>query len=111
VAELAGALADDDQEYASVATSLAVLSGIAAADAACCIALGRRSRAQDHHQAEILVSQITPGGSAAAASLRRLLNLKDEAQYGVIHVGDAELRGALRRGKQLVSFATAIARS
>jgi hypothetical protein len=36
-----------DMEYASAAAALAVLAGIAASDAACCRALGRRSRGQD----------------------------------------------------------------
>lgn len=40
---------DADEANASVAASLAVLAGIAAADAACCARLGRRSRSQDHH--------------------------------------------------------------
>jgi hypothetical protein len=52
VAEIAAGEHDQDAEYASVAASLAVLAGIAAADAACCKALGVRSRSQDHHEAE-----------------------------------------------------------
>jgi hypothetical protein len=39
------------EEVASVSASLAVLAGIAASDAACCSALGRRSRGQDHRDA------------------------------------------------------------
>jgi len=38
-------------ESRSVAAALAVLAGIAASDAACCAALGRRSRGDDHRQA------------------------------------------------------------
>src|ERR1700691_4416059 len=73
----------DDQEYSSAAAALAVLAGIAASDAACCKALGRRSRGQDHREAATLVEQITPGGKAATNSLRRLVNLEDEAHYGL----------------------------
>lgn len=88
----------------SVSAALAVLAGIAAADAACCKALGQRSRSQDHHDAEALVSQIIPGGKAAAQSLERLLNVKDTAHYGLINVSGQELRGSLRRAKALVDF-------
>ena len=44
-------------------------------------------------------------GRDAAKDLRRLLDLKDAAQYGVIHVSAAELRSALRRARALVLFA------
>lgn len=74
VAELTAAEADPD--YTSVAAALAVLAGIAASDAACCKALGRRSRGQDHHTAGDLVRQIEPGGKDAANALRRLINTK-----------------------------------
>lgn len=104
VAELVGDEADAKSEYANVVASLLVLSGIASADAACCVAWGRRSRAQDHHDAEDLVSKIHPDGTKAALHLRRLLSLKDEAQYGVIHVSRADLRAALRHARQLLIF-------
>jgi len=95
----------DDREYASVSASLAVLAGIAAADAACCKALGRRSRGQDHHQAEELVAQVEPGGKQASNALRRLLDLKEEAHYGFFDVGGNDLRAALRQAEELVKFA------
>jgi len=95
----------DDEANASVAASLAVLAGIAASDAACCARLGRRSRSQDHHDAERLLAEIVPGGRDAAKDLRRLLDLKDAAQYGVMHVSTTELRSALRRARTLVGFA------
>ncbi len=92
-------------EYASAAATLAVLAGIAASDAACCAALGRRSRGQDHRQATELVEQIASGGSQAANALRRLLSLKDEAHYGLFDVGGKDLQAALRQAKALVDFA------
>lgn len=95
----------DDMEYASQAAALAVLAGIAAADAACCKALGRRSRGQDHRAATTLVEQITPGGRRAAQTLNRLLSLKDEAQYGLFDVGGGDLKAALRQASELVAFA------
>src|ERR1039458_5427308 len=90
-------LAYEDDDYGNVAASLAVLGGIAAADAACCVATGTRSRSQDHHDAEKIVAQVRPGGDKAALDLRRLLDLKDAAQYGVIHVSASDLRAAVRR--------------
>lgn len=104
VAELVSGEAGD-VGYASAAAALAVLSGIAASDAACCAALGRRSRGQDHRQAVELVEQVAPGGDRAANALRRLLNLKDEAHYGFFDIGGKDLQGALRQAKALVDFA------
>jgi hypothetical protein len=99
-----------DVEYASAAAALAVLAGIAASDAACCAALGRRSRGQDHQQATRLVVQVEPGGPRAAKALRRLLSLKDEAQYGFFDVGGRDLQGAIRQARTLVDFAAAAVR-
>jgi hypothetical protein len=107
VAELAAG-EGGDLEYTSAAAALAVLAGIAASDAACCAALGRRSRGQDHRQAIGLVDQVAPDGSQAANDLRRLLNLKDEAHYGLFDVGGQHLRSALRQAKALVEFAAKV---
>lgn len=60
VAELAGDTSDPDLEYAGVAASIAILAGIAAADAACCAALGCRSRSDNHHDAADLLAEIGP---------------------------------------------------
>ena len=95
----------EDVEYASAAAALAVLAGIAASDAACCAALGRRSRGQDHQQAIGLVEQVAPGGAQSANDLRRLLSLKDEAHYGLFDVSGQHLQSALRQAKALVEFA------
>jgi hypothetical protein len=97
--------AETEPEYASVAAALAVLAGIAACDAACCQALGRRARGHDHHEAEELVGEIDPGGRSAAASLRRVVNLKDEAHYGLFDVGGQDVKAALRQARSLVKFA------
>jgi hypothetical protein len=110
VAELVVEGNSDELEYTSASAALAVLAGIAAADAACCKALGRRSRGQDHRQAEELVAQIEPDGGKAATALRRLLNLKDEAHYGLFDVGGQHLQAALRQARALVAFAEAAMR-
>ncbi len=109
-AEVAAIVADEgsDVEYSSVAASLCVLAGIAASDAACCQALGRRARGQDHKEATTLVKQVRPGGEQAAAALSRLLNLKDEAHYGLMDVSGQDLRTALRQAESLVRFAESV---
>jgi hypothetical protein len=111
--EVADLTADEEGDpgigYGSVAASLAVLAGIAASDAACCHALGKRSRSPDHRDAEALLKQIAPGGPSAAGNLRKLLDLKDTAHYGLISVSRPELRRAMRQAKLLVDFAAEIA--
>lgn len=97
-------------ESASVAAALAVLAGIAASDAACCAALGRRSCSQDHHDAEALLSQVEPAGADAANTLRRLLDVKDTAHYGLIHLSQQRLSAVLRQAGKLVDFAGAAIR-
>lgn len=107
VAELAAEEQDvgGSLEYGNAAATLAVLAGIAAADAACCKALGRRSRGDDHEQAATLVGQVAGGGPAAAKDLRALIALKNDAQYGFYSVGHAELTKALRKAAGLVELA------
>jgi hypothetical protein len=92
-------------ESASVAAALAVLAGIAAADVACCAALGRRARGQDHREAVDLLAQVLPGGREAASDLRRLLDVKDTAEYGLIHVSATRVRSSLAQAGRLVEFA------
>jgi len=96
-------------ESRSVAAALAVLSGIASADAACCAALGRRSRGDDHRQAAALLREIVDGERAARA-LIELINLKDTAQYGLIPITNRELTTTLRRAKTLLEFAREVLR-
>lgn len=95
-------------EYASAASALSVLAGIAASDAACCAAIGRRPRGQDHRQAVELVEQIAPDGRQVANALRRLLSLKDEAHYGLFDVGGQDLQSALRQARTLLEFADGV---
>jgi len=97
-----------EEGNASVAASLAVLAGIAACDVLCCARLGIRSRSRDHHDAEALLQQIVPNGKEAAQSLRRLFDLKDTAQYGVIHMSGTQLKTALRHARTLVALASSV---
>lgn len=105
VAELTADVNDPNLEYGSVAASVAILAGIAAADAACCQALGRRSHSEDHHDAETLLLEITPGGKRAAGQLRKLITLKDAAHYGFISVSTPQLKQSIRQAQQLAEFA------
>ena len=91
VARLTSDESDPNLEYAAVAASIAILAGIAAADAACCKALGRRSRSDNHHAAEALLAEITPGGKTAAKQLRQLIDMKDTAHYVFISITVTQL--------------------
>jgi hypothetical protein len=108
LAELAGE--DADLTSFNVAAANAALAGIAAADAACCFALGERSRGDDHRDANELVAQVSPGGREAANALRRLLALKNDAEYGLTGVSRAKRDTALRQAGRLVEFAEAVLR-
>ena len=90
------------------AISSAVLAGIAAADAACCQALGERARGEDHREATSLVEQVAPNGPTAAKALERLLSLKDESQYGFGDLGGQRLVASFRQARALTGFAQSV---
>jgi hypothetical protein len=92
------------------AVSSAVLAGIAASDAACCKALGRTNRSQNHRDAVELLGQVAPRGAEAAKHLERLLGLKDESQYGFADLTGQKLQQAIRRAKALVAHAEEVMR-
>jgi hypothetical protein len=93
------------EEFLSVAAGLAVLAGIAASDAVCGARLALRHRGEDHRGAADLLATATPDGRDLANKLRRLLDVKDEAQYGVIIVSAARARAAVRSAGSLVARA------
>jgi hypothetical protein len=95
----------DDDASLNVSASLAVLAGIAASDAACCAALGRRPRGQDHREAVTLLSNVASVGQNMGKDLARLLDLKDNAQYGVLYVSEAKARQAVRWAQRMVTAA------
>lgn len=104
--ELAGpATANSSPEERKAAVSCAVLAGIAASDAACCAALGQRSRSQDHRDAVALLRQVSPDGPEGARQLEWLIGLKDRAQYGFDDVAGQSLVAALRQARSLVALA------
>lgn len=92
-------------EHLSVAAGLAVLAGIAAADCICCARLGRRHRGGDHRGAAELLSGAVPDGPALAARLVRLLEIKDQAHYGVVVVAPSKARNAVKWAAALLGRA------
>jgi hypothetical protein len=105
VAELTADTSDADLEYSGVAASIAILAGIAAADAACCAALGKRSGSDNHQDAADLLAQIAPEGKRASMKLRQLISLKDSAHYGFLNISASQLKKSMRQAEQLVEFA------
>ncbi len=103
VAELVAG--EDSLESHNVATGLAVFAGIAAADAACCKALGESSRGPDHRDAASFLRRITPGGEAGANNFERLVGLKDKVHYSFLNVSGQDRTGAIRRASHLIDFA------
>jgi hypothetical protein len=104
VADLVLSEADRD-EYLNVSAGLAVLAGIAAADAICCARHRGRHRGDNHRDAADLLRRATPDGAELAATLSRLLDLKDAAHYGVLVVAASKARDAHRWATRLVDRA------
>lgn len=105
--EVAGLVLDecDRDEYLNVSAGLAVLAGIAASDTICCARLHARNRSDDHRGAADLLRRATPDGADLAATLLRLLDLKDAAHYGVLVVAASKARDAHRQASRLVERA------
>lgn len=108
--ELADVVATERDQPAAAdgAASLAILAGIAASDSACCVVLGRRSRSQNHMDAEQLLKEIAPDGDQAAKALGRLLSVKDKANYGIESVSGKDLDSVIKQAKRLVDFAESV---
>lgn len=89
------------------AAALAVLSAIAASDAACCAQLGVRSRAQDHRQARQLLAAVRPDGERMARLLDELLSAKDTSHYGTTLIEHGRAERLVQRASQLLHLARA----
>lgn len=92
-------------EFANVAAGLAVLGGIAASDAVCCVRLGKRHRGEDHRGAAVLLEAAVPDGRKLAATFIRLLDVKDAAHYGPNLVEQRAATQAIRWARRLVERA------
>ncbi|MBI1376749.1 MAG: hypothetical protein GC157_04600 [Frankiales bacterium] len=88
-----------------VAAGLAVLAGIAASDAICAARLGEIHRGDDHRAAADLLAGAVPDGTKLSATFKRLIDLKDEAHYGVMLIPTQRARHAIRWAATLVSRA------
>ncbi|NBO33242.1 MAG: hypothetical protein EBU98_02320 [Actinobacteria bacterium] len=95
-------------DFAGVAAALAVLAGIAAADAACCARLGRRARGQDHREVRRLLTTVHPGGVEMMKQLDVLLAAKDEAHYGASVMTIAKATALVSRAARLVALSRAV---
>jgi hypothetical protein len=95
------------EEMPGVAAGLAVLAGIAASDAICAVRLHEIHRGDDHRAASALLARATPDGGRLAATFCRLIDLKDEAHYGLDAVSSRRAADAVRWARQLVERAEA----
>ncbi|MEJ1089248.1 hypothetical protein WDU99_13075 [Microbacterium sp. Mu-80] len=77
--EVADLLAGETGEAINVCVGVAVLAGIAAADAICAVALGERYSGPDHKGAVTLLTRVDHD---LGRRLSRLIGLKSESQYG-----------------------------
>ena len=73
--------------------------------AACCARLGVRARGQAHTEAVDLLGTVEPRGADMAKDLRRLLNRKDDSQYGLAFVSSAEAGRTVGWAKRLLGHA------
>jgi len=98
-------LVDAQGAMPGVAAGLAVLAGIAASDALCARGLGEIHRGEDHRGAAALLAVATVDGKKLAATFVKLVDLKDEAHYGLLLVSAARARNAVRWARVLVDRA------
>lgn len=89
----------------SVAAGNAVLAGIAASDAICGQRLRKVHRGDDHRGAIDLLRNAVPDGRQLSTKLGRLLDLKDEAHYGILFVSGRKASDAIRTARMLVERA------
>lgn len=98
----------EDRAEAHVAAALAVLAGIAAADAICGLRLGKWSRGQDHDQAVRLLRDVALDDPALANKLTRLLAEKDAAHYSPNLMTTAKAKMLVRHAAALVTEAESL---
>jgi hypothetical protein len=86
--EVADLVLDDKErvEMPGVTAGLAVLAGIAASDAICARRLGAIHRGEDHRGAVAMLQEATPDAKKLANTFLRLVDVKNEAHYGLMLV-------------------------
>jgi len=90
--------------HANVAGALAVLAGVATADAVCCRALGRHHRGDDHRAASALLRRVEGAGVMLARDLDRLLAMKDRASYQSGYLSRADARRAVGWARRMANL-------
>lgn len=90
---------------AATVVSSAVLAGVAAADAACAMALGRFSTGA-HDQAARLLGTVN-GSKKAVGDLSRLVAIRTAAQSAGDSITDRQAMDAIDRARRLLAFAEA----
>lgn len=80
----------------NAATSNAVTSGINSKDAICLKVTGRTGKSDDHNAAIDELGRSGPDGKSVASTLRRLLTLKQKAQYQEMSVSAADAKHAIK---------------
>jgi hypothetical protein len=103
-AEIITEFADEigDEAVSTVVSSLAVLAGIAAADAICGVTLKQRSSSDDHAEAVRMLATVSPRGNDYARDLRRLVAAKSGVQYSPRLVSPAVARDLTKYARRLV---------
>ena len=96
------------QGYANVAGALAVLAGVAMADAVCCRALGEHHRGEDHRAASDLLRRVAQGGERMARDLDRLLAIKDKTSYQSGYLSRVDARRAVGWARRMIEDGTGI---
>lgn len=106
VAELLSAEPEDPVlPLRGVAAAVAVLGGIAAADAICAARLGEMFRGDDHAQAGDLLARARPEGARVRTDFTRLISVKDQVHYQAILVTPTESAAAIRRARRILAAA------
>jgi hypothetical protein len=103
--EVAKVVLTEDRREAHVAAALAVLAGIAAADAICGLSLRKWSRGPDHKQAVALLSDVALRDSTLPSKLSRLLAAKDAAHYSPALIAVATARAMVRQADAMLTEA------
>ena len=100
----------EDPAAQSASAAVSVIAGIAASDALCALALGERSRGQDHRAAVGLLAAVVGTDSPLLPMLSRLLDVKDQAHYGTRFIRHEDAMRALRQATALTDAAHEAAR-
>jgi hypothetical protein len=101
-------LDDQDQSLTHVASALAVLAAIAAADSICGIRLGEYHRGQDHSRAVELLETVDLTDKSLPGKLLNILSSKDDAHYGPKLMSRAAVQSLTRKARNIVDAAEAM---